>query len=64
MEAGNVEHLEKVMITTSKGVTKLLLLYLYEDVIRPSELTSLKLKYAAALNLEERNVESALDGIK
>jgi len=43
---------EHTMIMGNQGLTKLLILYLYSDVIRPAELKNLKLKYAASINFE------------
>lgn len=53
--------IEKTMIMGSSGIVKLLLLYIYnKNIIRPSELTSLKEKYAAKLGLEIDQVSNAL----
>lgn len=54
---------ENSMIMGSSGVVKLLLLYMYGNVIRPSELISLRNKYAAKINFEE-NIDTVLDNIE
>jgi DNA sulfur modification protein DndB len=53
---------EKTMIMGSSGLVKLLLLYMFgEAVIRPSEIKSLKEKYADRINSQE--LDSILDEI-
>jgi DNA sulfur modification protein DndB len=54
---------ENTMIMGSQGTTKLLLLYLYQGVIRPTELKNLRIKYAAAINYTE-NIEGVLETIE
>lgn len=55
---------EKTMIMGTAGITKLLFLYIF-GVIRNSELTTLKIKYADRLNLaENESVDDILNEIK
>ncbi|HET8858649.1 DNA sulfur modification protein DndB [Marivirga sp.] len=53
---------EKTMIMGTSGIVKLLLIYLYdEDIIRPSELKSLKFKYADKTNIEGEDINDILN---
>lgn len=54
--------IDKTMEMGSSGVVKLLLQYIYDNnILRPSEQTSLKHKYSARLNFQ--NIEEALNDI-
>lgn len=54
---------EKTMIMSNQGVTKLFLLYLYDnEILRPFELRNLKVKYAAAISFEG-NVDDVLEAL-
>ncbi len=55
---------EKIMIMGSSGIVKLLFIYMYKtDIIRASELKSLKEKYASKINYEEDDLDPVLNEI-
>lgn len=54
---------EKTMIMNTGGIAKLLLIYMFDDAIKPHELRSLKEKYADKTNFYGDDVESVLDEV-
>jgi DNA sulfur modification protein DndB len=53
---------EKTMIMGASGLVKLLLIYMFDsELTRPSELKSLKYKYADKVNFEGENLDGVLD---
>ncbi|NOT92477.1 DGQHR domain-containing protein [Ferruginibacter sp.] len=55
---------EKTMIMGNQGLTKLLLIYLFDStVLKPAELGALKNKYAASINFQGDNLDEVLDQI-
>lgn len=53
--------IEKKMIMGNQGLTKLLLIYIYDkEILKPSEVMTLKKKYAAAINYQEDNLDGVL----
>lgn len=56
--------IENIMIMGSSSIVKLLVIYIYgSDVIRNSELKSLKEKYASKLNIEGEDIDDVLNDI-
>lgn len=56
---------EKVMIMGNQGLTKLLLIYLYDKtLLRPSEVNNLVKRYAAAINYNGENIYDVLEDIE
>lgn len=55
---------EKIMIMGNQGLTKLFLIYLFDNsLLRPFELRNLKLRYAAAISYEEEDIDNVLSTI-
>lgn len=55
---------EKTMIMGTQGLTKLLLMYLFEkEILKPFELRNLKNRYAAAINFQGENIDDVLNEI-
>ena len=55
---------EKIMIMGNQGLTKLLLIYLFnKDLLTTSEFKNLKIKYAAAINFKGENLDDVLKEI-
>lgn len=53
---------EKIMIMGNQGLTKLLLIYLFDkSLLRPFEIKILNTRYAAAINFQGSNVNDALN---
>ena len=55
---------EKTMIMGNQGLTKLLLIYLYDsNLLKPYELGNLKKRYAGAINFQGKNLDDVLKEI-
>lgn len=55
---------EKTMIMGNQGLTKLLLIYLFDkNLLRPFEIRNLKNRYAAAINFQGENLDDVLNEI-
>ncbi len=52
------------MVMGNEGLVKLLLIYLYGDIVKPGELESIKKQYADRISYVGENLENVLDGIR
>jgi DNA sulfur modification protein DndB len=55
---------EKTMIMGNQGLTKLLLIYLFDkSILKPAELNAIKNKYAAAINFQGEDLDNVFNEI-